>query len=74
MHQHMQEYLKIEAFKDYTKKQDFKFEKFHKALEDAKLDWSVDKNKQIAEYRALLNKCEDVLKVVAFNDEMFTAL
>ena len=70
----MQEYLKIEEFKDYTKKQDFKYKEFHKALEDAKIDWSVDKNKQIAEYRALLTKCEDGLKVVAFNDEMFTAM
>ena len=70
----MQEYLKIQDFKDNQKKLDLKYEEFHKALEEAKLDWSVDKNKSISEYRSLLSKCEDGLKVVAFNDEMFTAL
>ena len=74
MHQHMQEYLRTEEFQKYTHQQEQRFKHTDKRLEEAQIDWSVDKNNQIAEYRGLLTKCEEGLKVVAFNDEMFSSL
>ena len=53
---------------------DEKFKALKEQLHLAEVEWSVDKNKQIADLSALVTKCEEGLKLQTFNDDMMKAL